>query len=41
MKRFIQPKSRGEYADTARISKAAKVRAEDIKIKAEALNEGN
>lgn len=35
MKIFTKPKRHGEMADTARISKAAKVRPEDIKIKAE------
>ncbi len=38
-KPWIPPKRPGEVADTARISKAAKVRPEDIKVKAEIRRE--
>ncbi len=41
MKQFVQPKHPGEMPDTSRISKAAKVRPEDIKVKAEVRDERN
>lgn len=40
MKQFVQPKRLDEMPDTARISKAAKVKPEDIKIKVEVRKNG-
>lgn len=40
MKPWTPPKRLSECADTARISKGAKVRPEDIKVKAEVKKNG-
>ncbi len=41
MKQFIRPKRPGEMPDTARMSKTAKVRSEDIKLKVEVKRNEN